>query len=217
MPLEPAWINQDPFFSLLHHLLQRHHPRRLKRDGFKPAAVTLLLWRMKGQPHLLFIRRSDRVRYHKGEISFPGGHKNPQDKDLSQTACRETWEEVGVPQERMVILGRLDDAFTLSRYLVSPYVAAIPAPHPFQASAEVAELIPLPLSQLFHPNRFSLTFRTLGQQLVPVYTYEFDHRVIWGATARILKNFLCLLNENPDLHRLIGNNQTHGVSPQLLR
>lgn len=195
----PAWIEQDPFLFAVARRLRSYQPRRLSLPGFIQAAVLLLVWRQQHVPHLLFIRRSDRVRQHKGEISFPGGTWEPRDKDLSHTAIRETHEELGIPPHELSLIGRLDDAFSFTRYAIAPYVAAIRTPHPLRPSEEVAEPIPMPVSRFFKPDRFSVTDRNLDDKRVPTYTYELDGRVIWGATARILKGFLDLLQEDEAL------------------
>jgi 8-oxo-dGTP pyrophosphatase MutT (NUDIX family) len=179
--------------------LQGIHPRRVVLEGFTPAAVLLLLWHQQEGPHLLFIRRSDRVPYHKGEISFPGGRMESGDGDLCHTALRETREEVGVPQGAMTVLGQLDDVITLSKFVVTPYVAALPRPQRFQPNEEVAEIITLPLQVLYHPDRLSVALRTMSDGTVFVYTYQFGQWTIWGATARILKTFLAVLQNDPEL------------------
>jgi 8-oxo-dGTP pyrophosphatase MutT (NUDIX family) len=150
-------------------------------------------------PHLLFIRRSDQVRHHKGEISFPGGSREPRDRTLLQTALRETHEEIGIPSSEIQVLGRLDDAFTLSRYRVSPFAGALNEPHPLHANREVDEIILLPVVRLLDPERFSVDTRIHNGEEVSVYTYEVCRRVIWGATARILKQLLDLLVKDPAL------------------
>ncbi len=186
-------MHEDPFFSQLTQLLKGHRPLLLELPGFKQAAVLLLFWRQDGAPHLLFIRRSQSVRHHKGEISFPGGVWEPGDLDLCATAVREAQEEVGLSPQVISVLGRLDDAFSLTRYAIAPFVAVAPSPQPLRPNEEVAEIVALPLASLLNPDRFSVDSRVLDGQTVPIYTYEVQGLVIWGATARILKGFLELI------------------------
>ena len=206
------WIEKDPFFSRLRTVLQQRPPRRLELRGFTQAAVLLALWRLDGAPHVLFIRRSDRVRHHKGEISFPGGVREPRDQDLYRTAVREAHEEVGLSPDGVTPLGRLDDAFSFSRYAIAPFAAALPAPRPFRPNSEVAELLPLPLAG-FVPDQCTVTHRELEGEPVAVYTYEIHGRIIWGATARVLKGFLDILHADPDLRRFVGDLEGQGEAP----
>jgi hypothetical protein len=74
---------------------------------------------------------------------------------------------------------------------------------------EVSEPIPLPVSRLLEPDRFSTTYRTLDGDVVPVYTYELDQRVIWGATARILKGLLDLIRGDPALSEALRHERAH--------
>jgi 8-oxo-dGTP pyrophosphatase MutT (NUDIX family) len=204
MAEQAHWIEKDAFFSRLRTLLQARSPHRLERRGFTQAAVLLVLWRVQGLPHLLFIRRSERVRHHKGEISFPGGTWEPRDHDLYETAIRETHEEVGLSPEWLTPLGRLDDAFSFSRYAIAPYAAALPCPKPLRPNDEVAETLPLPLHD-FALDRFTVAFRDLDGEPVPIYTYETHGRIIWGATARILRGFLQILQSDPDLGQIMAD------------
>ncbi len=191
--MSSKWIDDDPFFSRLTEVVKGHKPLLLELPGFKQAAVLLLFWRQDGAPHLLFIRRSQSVRHHKGEISFPGGVREPGDLDLCATAIREAQEEVGVSPRTISVLGRLDDSFSFSRYAIAPFVAVAPSPQPLSPNQEVAEILAVPLPSLLNPDRFSVDSRVLDGKTVPVYTYEIQDLVIWGATARIVKGFLDLL------------------------
>jgi len=191
--ISSSWIRSDPFFSRLMVAIRKNRPQRLYLPGFRQAAVLLFLWKQDGAPHLLFIRRSQNVRHHKGEISFPGGVWEPGDLDLCATALREAQEEVGLSSEVLTVVGRLDDAFSFSRYSIAPFVAVAPSEQPMRPNTEVAEIVALPFSSLLKPDRFSVASRLLDGVPVPVYTYEIGGLVIWGATARILKGFLELL------------------------
>jgi 8-oxo-dGTP pyrophosphatase MutT (NUDIX family) len=192
----------DPFFLRLRALLRERDPRLLALPGFKLSAVLLLLWMADDEPLILLTRRSDRVTHHPLEISFPGGRWDPRDGDLAQTALREVHEEVGIPPEEPTLLGRLDDSFSFSGYAIAPYVASVPASPSFHANEEVAELLPTRLAR-FHPDRFSMEEKPFHGQRVPVYTCEVDGRVIWGATARILKGFVDMISTDPNLVRFL--------------
>jgi 8-oxo-dGTP pyrophosphatase MutT (NUDIX family) len=197
---EPDWVRRDPLFHSLRKRLSQRPPHRRAMPDFVQAAVLLTLWRQQDLPQLLFIQRSREVRHHAGEISFPGGAVETTDRDLLQTAMRETHEEVGIPPKHLFLLGPLDQTFSFSRYAVFPFLGALPtAPELKLNSKEVAEAIVLPLGRLLNPDRAWTTARTLDGQEVTVYYYEVEGRVIWGATARILKNLLDLIRSNPSL------------------
>ena len=132
------------------------------------------------------------MNHHKGQISFPGGGRHPEDSTLMDTAIRESWEEIGLNPQDAEVLGELDDIATYtSNFVISPFVAAIPYPYEFRASPyEVEEIIEVPLSVLLDTRNFSQEVVSLGDQLILQYFYRHGDRVIYGATARILKQFL---------------------------
>jgi 8-oxo-dGTP pyrophosphatase MutT (NUDIX family) len=181
-----------------------HRFASMRLPGFVPAAVLLILWPQAQGAHLLFIRRSRHVRHHKGEISFPGGRWEPPDADLSETALREAREEVGVCPEELTVVGRLDDAFSFSRFAIAPFVAIAPRPPRLRPNGEVAELLPLPLKRL-DPQAFSAEHRLLDGAPVTVYSCQVDGRIIWGATARILKGFLEILHKDPEARAALAS------------
>ncbi|MBW2172895.1 MAG: CoA pyrophosphatase [Deltaproteobacteria bacterium] len=161
-----------------------------------PAAVLLLLFERDGECHVLFTKRSDKVAHHKGEISFPGGTVDPDDRDFLHTALREGAEEIGLDSPDVTILGRLDDIFTVTTgFIVTPYVGIIPHPYPFQINAdEISELIFLPLRALGEESQVETSRVTWEGEKVTLYDFHVQGHVIWGATARILKQFLDLIN-----------------------
>ena len=173
--------------------LSRHTPKRIDRDGLAHAAVLVPIYLKDGVPHVIFQVRTELVEHHKGQISFPGGAEDPGDVDLLMTALRETEEEIGLAQEDVEVWGQLDDIITISNFIVSSYVGRItkPAPYPFAPSGfEVAELLEVPLPHLHHPSTRNETPVPWREQVVPPPSYGFGPHVIWGATARVLRQFL---------------------------
>jgi ADP-ribose pyrophosphatase YjhB (NUDIX family) len=108
-------------------LLARYEPRDPFAPDANPAAVLLLLYHLHGEDRIVLTVRTDTVEHHKGQISFPGGAVHDEDGDLSVTALRETWEEVGVRPDAVEIIGRLDGMVTTSNFLVAPYAACCTA------------------------------------------------------------------------------------------
>jgi len=155
-----------------------------------PAAVLVPLFYKQGLPHVLLTKRTTRVLYHKGQISFPGGSRDPEDATLLTTALREAHEEVGIHSGDVRLLGELDDIITNTRFVVSPYVGVIPYPYAFTASPEeIDEVLEVPIATLLehgHVNTAAVT----PIRPYPAYTFDFEQHVIWGITARILRQFL---------------------------
>jgi len=159
-----------------------------------PAAVMLLLYPRNGEYCVLLNKRSEEVEYHKGEISFSGGARDPEDRDSLDTALRETEEEMGIRRGDVKVLGQLDDVTTRSGFRVNVYVGTIPHPYPFQPSAiEIAEVLEVPVSVLRDPASVRVETRWQGGQTEESYSYAYDGHLIFGATARILQQFLDVL------------------------
>ena len=170
-----------------------YQPRRIERDGLARAGVLIAIYDQAGIAHVLLTVRSEQVEFHKGQISFPGGMKDDDDVDVLATALREAEEEIGLRREHVEVWGRLDDIVTISDFLVTPYVGRVtePAPYAFAPSAiEVAELLAVPLPHLHDPATINDRPATWRDQTVPPPSYAFGEHLIWGATARMLGQFL---------------------------
>ena len=164
-------------------------PRRI------PSAVLIPLYKKEGEYHILFIQRTDRVKDHKGQISFPGGAYEEDDDNLRQTALREAAEEVGLAAEDVEVLGELDDLRTIgSNYVISPFVARMPWPYQLKVDEwETEEVIEVPISVLLDKSNISQDKTILDGKEIDQYYYHYQDKVIWGATARILNQFLGIL------------------------
>lgn len=177
-------------------LLSTYEPQAIEPEpSLWPAAVLVLLHNQDGQPHILFQKRTDKVDTHKGQISFPGGGSDPGDRDLLFTAVRETHEEIGVHPDHIEILGQLDQMKTISNFAVTPYVGWLDI-HPYEwrfSHDEVAYLLEVPLAHLLDEQNFVPDRRFMNGREVVMPAYRFGDDLIWGATARMLTNFLDLL------------------------
>ena len=138
--------------TALRSSLDRHDVRVSDPDGFMPAAVMILLYEKDGEYCVLLNKRSELVEHHKGEMSFPGGAKDPTDMDFLDTALRETEEEMGISRSDITVLGQLDDIITRSDFVVKVYVGTIPYPYKFHPSEiEIAEVVEAPINHLLDP------------------------------------------------------------------
>lgn len=185
-------INNVDFNRRLKEILTQREIVRVKDDRRKPSAVLIPMYYSEDQHHLVFTKRTEFVSSHKGEISFPGGGYHQEDGKLIMTALRETWEEIGLAPEDVVILGQLDDRLTKgSAYIITPFVGIIPATYKFKLNTfETAEVFQIPV-----PNLLDMSLRrdepeTLEGKAITTYSYTYDNHTIIGATARILKQFL---------------------------
>ncbi len=163
------------------------------RDGnLKPSAILLPLYVKDHQDHILFTRRTQKVEYHKGEISFPGGARDPEDSDLLATALRESQEEMGIHPRDVQVLGTLDDVVTSTGFVITPFVGTIPYPYPFSPFAEeIEEVLEIPVSGLIAGERASQRASGYGTGRLGVgYEYQYNSHIIWGATAKIVAQFL---------------------------
>jgi len=159
----------------------------------RPSAVMLLLLGEQGDERIVFQVRTQTVRHHKGEISLPGGRRDPGDPSFLHTALRETQEEVGIPPEAVTVLGALDDVVTIgSSHLIRPYVGEVqPGVQPsIAAEREVHQLLEVPLGYL--RTEECRVWKPVQREGVVEATpaYEYHGHVIWGATARILDQFM---------------------------
>jgi len=157
-----------------------------------PAAVLIPIYSKDGDYHILFTKRTEKVKDHKGQISFPGGAYEEEDGTMDNTALRECTEEIGLAPEAVELLGELDDYCTIgSSYIISPFVGIISWPYPLRVDpAEVEEIIEVPMSALLDTKNLRKGVDNLDGQAVPTYFYDYKGKVIWGATARILNQFL---------------------------
>ncbi len=165
---------------------------RIEDSSRIPAAVLIPLLHKDGEYHLLFTKRTDTLRDHKGQISFPGGTREKYDPTLLDTALRECDEEIDLCSEIVEILGALDDKPTMhTNYLITPYVGVIPWPCELNKDPmEVDEIFTVPVSALMDKDTLKQEDDPANDGTSEGYFYYYDSRIIWGATARIITQFL---------------------------
>jgi len=144
---------------------------------------------------VLFTQRSQKLKNHPGQISFPGGRVEKDDKDVVDTALREAQEEIGLRPERVTVLGQLGLCLTGTGFEVTPVVGLIEEPLKLSlATDEVTETFEIPLSLLLDENRYRTNTSILpsgGKR--EFYIFDYPQRYIWGATAQMLVDLRKLL------------------------
>jgi 8-oxo-dGTP pyrophosphatase MutT (NUDIX family) len=159
---------------------------------FRPAAVLIALFVREDTLHVVLTKRTDNVRTHQGQVSFPGGSFEAADGTLERTALREAHEEVGLDPDHVTVLGVLDDLPTfVSGFQVRPFVAEIPHPYEFVHDVtEVDHVFSPPLEIFADPTRRREEVRERDGREFVMTSYDVDGNVVWGATARMLEQLV---------------------------
>lgn len=172
-------------------------PRLTEDVDPRDAAVLVPLVVREEGLTVLLTQRADHLNDHAGQISFPGGRREPEDADAFATALREANEEVGLDSGHVEVLGALPDYITGTGFLVAPVVGLVHPPFTVSADTlEVADIFEVPLSFLMNPTHHEVrVFRWEGGERrffsmpYPRGGSTGGHYFIWGATAGMLRNF----------------------------
>ena len=172
-------------------------------EDARPSAVLGLLYPIEDILHLLLIKRIADGKAHSGQISFPGGKKEPADATLTVTALREAQEEVGIMSEEVEILGALSTLYIpVSNFQVHPFMGfATSRPEFVISKREVDHILEVPLNELLHPETKTVAdieVPSFSLLLKKVNAYKTaTSGVIWGATAMIIAELETMLEEMP--------------------
>ena len=199
----------------IQEILTSHKRKILKPNGLKSAAVLFpfvcakadkknAVKSEKNKLYLLFTKRTDKVRDHKSQISFPGGMIEDIDNgDLYKTALRESNEEIGLPYSKVDLLGVLDDYITITKYLVTPYAAYINNDFEIIINPdEIARIIWVPWEYFLDVKEIDTLNYEYKERKGMSYIFEYNNHVIWGATAAMLFSLLEIIRPGLGLNRL---------------
>jgi 8-oxo-dGTP pyrophosphatase MutT (NUDIX family) len=169
--------------------------RRVVVGGPLVKAAVLVPIVDRGEPFLVLAKRTEHVGTHRGQISFPGGRLDPSDRSLLEAALRESEEEIGLPRAVVEPLGALDDTETVAtQFVITPFVALVRAPVAWQPDGrEIEKVIEVPLAALRDRANLRVEYRERAGAQHEVLFWDYQGETIWGATARILKHYLDLL------------------------
>jgi 8-oxo-dGTP pyrophosphatase MutT (NUDIX family) len=184
------------FYNKISQLLNSRTPRKLEQHHEGRAAVLVPIFHKEDDYFFLLTQRTHTVETHKGQISFPGGVAE-SNETLSRTALRETWEEIGLPSDRIEVLGEFDEYLSVTGLIVTPFLARIDSPFALNPNPnEVEQILQVPLSLFRNESCLRVEMRRRFDRDLPIYFYNFQGRDVWGLTAQIIRDFILLLDGN---------------------
>ena len=160
------------------------NPKIENPGDYRLASILVVIY--GNEPIVVMTEKPKHMKFHAGEISFPGGKLDSTDSDLLQTALRETSEEIGLTISKEQVIGQLEPVVTLnSKFLILPFISVVDEISPLSANCEVEKIFHIPLEPFL---------KTAAKDPDPshniiqeMYTFEYQNQIVWGASARILK------------------------------
>ena len=192
MSQRPLRYTAFEMLATIRQALAAHTPSRIEREGLPRAAVLIPIYDVDETLHIILQVRTELVEHHKGQISFPGGGEEPGDRDLLDTALRETYEEIGLDPSAVEVWGRLDETETVvSGFAITPYVGKIPPPDGLRPNPnEIDQIITVPLAVFLNPAQRRVERVVREGQEWEIIFFDYPPHVIWGATARIISSMI---------------------------
>ncbi len=166
---------------------------------YRTAAVLIPLWADgHGNVNIAFTQRSTALPSHQGQVSFPGGGSDPDDDSIEMTALRELNEELGIQQEEVSIMGRLDDAWSRFGFHITPYVGWLDGQPEFIPDMnEVDKIITADIQQLMKPGVTCTHEFTVNGIPRTSQAFDWEGGYVWGVTADLLLELLLWIREEP--------------------
>ncbi|MEZ8101457.1 CoA pyrophosphatase [Vibrio bivalvicida] len=160
----------------------------LNQSNLRKASVLIGFVERTHGINVLFTRRAKHLKHHPGQVSFPGGKFETTDLDLSHTALRETFEEVGIEQDKIEIFGQMPELVTISRFTVTPYLAFICSDYQTQIDTnEVDEVFEVPASVVLDKEKLHSQQFRVNNFSHRVFGLSYNSHFIWGMTAQIIQ------------------------------
>jgi 8-oxo-dGTP pyrophosphatase MutT (NUDIX family) len=173
------------------------HVREQLTASLIPAGVLIPLIERSGLGFsMLLTQRSAELKHHAGQVSFPGGRMDPGDGDISDTALRETFEEVGIARESVSVIGYLDPMPTITGYAVTPVVGLVDESIELAVdTSEVECAFEVPLAFFLDARHRRVIERDVRGERIPLIEFHYEGQRIWGATAFIILEFLKIIKK----------------------
>jgi len=157
----------------------------------KLASVLVVIY--GNDPTIVMTEKPKHLNLHAGEISFPGGKFESTDSDLLETALRETREEIGLRISRNQVMGQLEPVTTLnSSFMILPFVSIVDEIASLSANSEVEKILHIPLKPFL--KTMTNDSDPSHNKIQEMYTFQYQNKIIWGASARILRQIANRLN-----------------------
>ena len=173
--------------------LQDRSPKNLTGDHYRRAAVLMPIQEREDGDYLVLTKRAEQLNHHRGQVAFPGGRVDADDRGELEAALRESHEEIGIDPSDVRVLGRLDQVTAAADFVVTPFVGVIPPSYEFRLNpAETDAVFSVPIAALLEPQCMVISDR-LSSRGEAVYHFYCNGWDIWGATARIIVQFLDLV------------------------
>lgn len=176
--------------DLLTEKLSNYAPRQLALD-YPEAGILVPVTDDENNPEMIFTLRSANLKTHRGQVSCPGGKRDPEDSSLAATALRETHEEIGLPPDQVDVIAPLSQVMSRYGILVTPYVGVVPGDHPVVPNPyEIESVFRVPLSFFLEDRRERTDALSFLNHTFYVPCYRWERYQIWGLSAVVLVDFM---------------------------
>lgn len=173
--------------------------RRQLSTALTPAGVLIPVFERNGALSVLLTQRSAHLKHHAGQVSFPGGRMETGDRDIAQTALRETYEEVGIRPEEVTVIGFLDPMPTVTGYAVTPVIGLVTGQAEIRVDhTEVEYAFEVPLTFFVDERNEMPSERVFRGRKIPIIEFRYDGQRIWGVTAHIFVELRKILKKTID-------------------
>lgn len=163
------------------------------QDSLKTKLASVMIIIYGKEPMIIMTKRPKTMNFHAGEISFPGGSRHQEDKDLLDTATRETREEIGIDIIRNQVIGQLKPVTTLnSGFTITPFITILDTDPSVSPNSEIESILKIPLIPLLKTIQDDKDAH--HKSIQEMFTFTFENHLIWGASARMLKQILTNLS-----------------------